>query len=293
MGRIGPGYVIASEDSSFEVIKAHYERDIAPNELLIISKNGLDSRLIYENEKSAHPCFCEYELGYFSRPHSRVFGIPVYAFREELGRCLGNRFGHLVKPEDIVSYIPESANFYAKGFTRSVHKELTDLLVRMHSDRSFIQENLRVVEDTLRRKFGFLRDKAKEILKHNPNARLWLVDDSMVRGSTAKKMTKIFRELGFQWIGWLFGEPPLLGQCQKGIDMLSRGGSLIASRHLKNGNMPDCASIAAEIGSDFVGYTSLEDLYGAVESFSSKVGFDRKDFCFGCFENREPIWGKW
>jgi len=292
LGRLGSGYVVASENSTFEMIKASYERDISPNELLVISKRGLNSQLIDDN--TALPlCMCEYELGYFSRPHSKVFGIPVYAFREELGRRLASRFGHEIHPSDVISYIPESANFYAQGFAKSINRDLTVLLIRLHSTRSFIQENPQVIESTLRRKFGFLRDKAEEILRRNPDTRLWLIDDSVVRGTTARRITRVFKTLGFKWIGWLFGEPPILGPCSKGIDMLSQGGSLIAPRYLKSGIMPDCAGIAREIESEFVGYLPLVDLYDAVSYFGRRVNISRKDFCFGCFENREPIWGKW
>lgn len=292
LGCLGSGYVIASEDSAFEMIRASYERDIKHNELLVISNKGLVSHSIDE-DTTLPLCMCEYELGYFSRPHSKVFGIPVYEFREELGRRLASRYGHLIKPGDVISYIPESANFYAQGFARSIHHDLTILLIRLRSTRSFIQENITVIEDTLRRKFGFLRHKIEEILKCNPEAKLWLVDDSSVRGTTARKITRVFKEMGFKWVGWLFGEPPLLGRCDKGIDMLSRGGSLIAPKYLKSGLLPDCAGIAKEVESEFVGYLPLIDLHDTINYFGKKVGFSRKDFCFGCFENREPIWGKW
>lgn len=288
LGKLDSGYVVASENSAFERIGAFFERDILPNELLVISKDGLNSQLIDADRKPSSLCMCEYELGYFSRPHSKVFGIPVYAFREKLGYCLGKRYGHLINPGDILSYIPESANFYAKGFSKAIDRDLTTLLVRLHSDRSFIQESPEVIEDTLRRKFGFLRDKAAVILKRNPDRRLWLIDDSMVRGNTARRITRVFRELGFKWIGWLFGEPPLLGPCGKGIDMLSLGGSLIAPKHLKSGILPDCVGIASETEADFVAYLPLQDLHDTTALFARSVGFSKNDFCFGCFEKRGP-----
>lgn len=286
LGRFGGGYVVASENSAFEIIDATYERDILPGEILIIFSDGsLSSDKIYEDTMVMPLHQCVYENIYFSLPSSETFGIPVDEFRNELGRRSAKHFGCLIKPGDIVTNVPDSSNAYADGFCKAIGCELTEIMLRRHSTRSFTQESQAVIEDTLRRKFSFFKSRIKKILRQNPDARFWIIDDSIVRGNTARKIARVLRKLGVRFIGILSGAPPIMGPCKKGINM----GQLIASRHVISGTNPDTRSIAAEIEVNFVGYQPLQDVYEAVKVF----GKDPKDFCFGCFENKEPIWSKW
>ncbi|MDP3696691.1 MAG: hypothetical protein Q8R55_01510, partial [Candidatus Taylorbacteria bacterium] len=113
LGTLGEGYVLASENSAFETVEASYLRDILPGEILVISEAGLVQNWIHENDKLAPLRQCIYENIYFSLPTSEVFEIPVGDFREALGASLAKRFGHLIKPSDIITYVPDSANFFA------------------------------------------------------------------------------------------------------------------------------------------------------------------------------------
>jgi len=295
LGKLNGGFILASENSTFERIRgAIYERDISPNELLIISRDGMQSELIDVDIKVPSLCQCIYELGYFSRPNSRVFRIPVYRFREELGRRLAKRYGNLVRPGELLSYIPESAKFYAQSFARAIGFDLTELIIRTKVERSFIQENQEVVNDTLRSKFGFMNDRISEILKHEPDIKLHLIDDSQVHGNTTRRITRVFREFGFKSINWYYAEPPLLGPCHKGIDMIGPGRELIAPKYLKIGNkMPDCQALAIAIEADSVNYLPLQDLYETASFLGQENGFSTEDYCFGCFDNRDPIWLAW
>ncbi len=290
LGRLGGGYVVASENSAFEVINAVYERDILPGELLVISQNSLFSHPIYDHEDVLPLKQCIYELEYFSLPTSETFGISVSQFRKELGNTLAKEFGHLITPDDIITNVPDSSNTFAEGFCQAIHRELTTTILRRHSTKSFTQESQAVIEDTLRRKFSFLQSGIKDILKQNPNTRFWIIEDSIVRGNTGRKIIRVFRGLGVRWVGVLSGVPPLIGPCKKGIDMEGKDGSkLIAAQHILHGIVCDPRAVAAEVEANFVGYQSLQGVYDAVRSF----GKDPDNFCHGCFENREPIWGKW
>ncbi len=290
LGKIGPGYVIASENSAFQRARATYERDILPNELLVISKDGPSQYSIADHDELRPLKQCNYELDYFSLPTSRTFGIPVSEYRLAIGQLAAKRLGHLIKPGDIITYVPDSAKFFAEGFCKAINRELATLIIRLHSTRSFIQESLVVVEDTLRRKFSFMLDEVDKILKSNPKARLWVIDDSIVRGSTSRKIIRAFRDMGFSWIGWVSAISPLIGPCHKGIDMPGKEGKLIAAKFIKDGDItPDCQMIASDIEANFVGYLPLTDMYDLIRTF----GKNPDDFCFGCFENRDPVWEKW
>lgn len=290
LGRLGGGYVVASENSAFEVINAIYERDIEPGEIVIISQNSIDSFRINDDAKPAPLFQCIYEQGYFSLPTSEVFGIPVVEFRKELGRRLAKHYSDLIKPDDIVTYVPDSSNMFAEGFCEALDRKLITILLRRHSSgRSFTKESQAVIEETLNVKFSFLRSVIKNKLKEDPDVRVWIVDDSIVRGNTIRKIIRVLRNFGFKFIGVLSGMPPLLGDCGKGINIRGMTGKLIAAKHIISGLSVDSKSIAADIEANFVGYQPLADLRATVKSF----GKEPDSFCYGCFENREPIWGKW
>lgn len=290
LGRLGGGYVVASEDSAFEVVNAIYERDIEPGEIVIISPHSIDSYRINDDSVPQNLYQCIYEQGYFSLPTSEIFGIPVVEFRKELGRCLVSHYGGLIKPTDIISYVPDSSNAFAEGFCDELGRKLITILLRRHSSgRSFTKESQIVIEETLSVKFSFLRSVIKKLLKNNPDVRIWLVEDSIVRGNTIRKIIRVLRSFGIKFIGVLSGMPPLLGDCGKGINMKGMEGKLVAAKYMASDLSVDFRSVAADVEANFVGYQPLADLYATVRHFGKNPG----DFCYGCFENREPIWGKW
>ncbi|OGN09121.1 MAG: hypothetical protein A3J46_05200 [Candidatus Yanofskybacteria bacterium RIFCSPHIGHO2_02_FULL_41_11] len=290
LGRLGGGYVVASENSAFEVVNAVKERDVEPGEIVIISQHSVESCRINADAISEPLFQCIYEHGYFSLPTSEVFGIPVVEFRKELGRRLANHYGGLVKPNDIVTYVPDSSEAFADGFCEALGHKLTKILLRRHSSgRSFTKESQVVIDETLNVKFSFYRSVIEKILEENPDARFWIVEDSVVRGSTIRKIIRVLRGFGVKFVGVLSGMPPLIGDCGKGINMRGMTGKLIAAKHIIKGSEVDCRSVAAEAEANFIGYQSLAELYLVVKSFSE----DPKHFCYGCFDGTEPVFGKW
>lgn len=290
LGRLGGGYVVASENSAFEVVNAIYEKDVEPGEIVIISQHSINSYQINKDSIPAPLFQCIYEQGYFSLPTSEVYGIPVVEFRKELGRRLANHYGDLIRSDDIITYVPDSSNAFAEGFCEALGRKLTTILLRRHSSgRSFTKESQVIIEETLNVKFSFLRSVVKKLLEEDPDVRVWIIEDSIVRGNTVRKIIKVLRSFGIKFVGVLSGMPPLLGDCGKGINMKGMEGKLIAAKHVISGLSVDAMSVAADVEANFVGYQPLGDLYAAVKHFSKDPG----DFCYGCFENREPIWGKW
>src|SRR3989338_258393 len=298
--KVGSGYAVASEDVAFEKIGAEYIRDIAPGEILIISNEGLQTELIYGEDVFGPLYQCVYELVYFSDPTSKIFGVQVSGFREILGSLLAKQYGHLISPHDVVTYIPDSAKFYGEGFCNTLNRRLDTIILRTHATRSFIQEKQVIREDALRRKLNFMKHGIEEILTRNPFTRFWFVDDSIVRGNVSRKIIsafkkiagKILKSMGYThdvWVGWISAAPALLGPCQKGIDMPGKEGKLVAPQFLNSGFDVDTESMAKYLDCNFVGYSRLTDLYDAVRFLGKRT----EDYCFGCFENRDPIWNKW
>lgn len=283
LGKLGDGYIVASENSAFETVHGEFIREIAPNELLVISKNGIQRHYVDPFPVISSSVFdrsrhCIFENIYFSFPTSTVFGIPVDDFREGLGKKAAKRFGHLVSKEDVVLNPPDSSNLFNDGFCEELSRHSKKILLRRHHiGRSFTKESEHAREETLRRKFSI---RAKKVTRK----KIWLLDDSVVRGKTSKRLVRSLRNNGAQWVGIIASCPPLNGPCHKGIDMEE----LIATKHTVNGQI-DIDGIRKEIEADFLGYLTFEDIFEVIKSFKK----DPENFCFGCFQNKEPIWNKW
>ncbi|MBI2591676.1 MAG: amidophosphoribosyltransferase [Candidatus Brennerbacteria bacterium] len=273
-------YFIASEDCAFEIINAKFIREIEPGEMLIISKQGLESQKLLENgvNKLHH---CVFENIYFSFPSSTVFNIPVAEFRETLGKIAAQRYGYLVKEEDIIVPVPDSAKYFADGFCKFLKKPPDGALVRHHTTvlKSFTQadQNSRV-EAT--------RDKISMIKRMIEGKRILLMEDSIVRGNASRKLIKGLKANGAADVKMLVSSPPIIGPCEKGI---GHNENLIAAKYLDNEKNPDIEAIRKEIGADFLAYLTIDDLKNAIKEFRGNPNH----FCFGCFEGREPIWEVW
>lgn len=279
LGKIGDGFVVASEDSAFEVVGADFLREIKPGELLVISENGIEEYTLKGLAPRGGLCQCVYEGVYFSFPTSNIFGFSVSAFREELGRLAERRFGHLVRPGDVIINIPDSSNSFLDGFCKSLGVYPERAIVRRHSMRSFTQDNQAKRDEAVRKKHS--RDTRRIVGK-----RVWVLDDSVVRGTTSRKINRMLRAGGAEWIGYILSCPPIIGHCRKGIDFSE---NLIAAQNLTDEGLPDIERVKEFIEADFLGYLDLSDLKSAVRN----MGLVPENFCYGCFENREPIWNMW
>ena len=280
LGKIGEGWLIASEDVAFETVDGITIREIHPGELLVISKNGLASHTIpLRRDEIPKPYRCVFELAiYFSFPNSHPFGLEAGLAREELGRIMARKMGHLIREEDVLTGVPDSANAFLDGFSEELMKFPKRAVIRKHSYRSFTQANRVRRERTVRKKFSFSPRKVR-------GKRVWVLDDSLVRGHTARKVVRALRKHGAIWVGVISSAPPIIGPCRKGIDFDE---GLVATAHLTQG-VPDIEKIREEIEADCLIYAELEDLRTALRACNS----DPRAYCYGCFEGRDPVFNAW
>ena len=248
-------HLVASESCAFDINEADFVRDIEPGEILFIDRNGFDKRIIEKRERLGQ---CIFELVYFARPDSKVFGYCVSRVKKNLGRQLARESS---TEADIVIPIPDAANHAALGYSYE-SKILFDIgLVRSHYvGRTFIQPGSEL------REFG-----AK--LKFNPDSdiiegkRVIVVDDSIVRGNNASKVVGMLRRKGAREVHVKVTFPPWERHCDKGIDT-KEDHELIA-------NMYDMEGIRKKIGCDTVQYLSLEGLMKSIPNSENK-------FCIHC-----------
>jgi amidophosphoribosyltransferase len=255
-------YVIASETCAFDLIGAMYVRDIEPGEVIIIGEHGLSS-LRLNNAKKA---FCVFELIYFSRPDSNIFGgVNVNEMRKEFGRQLARES----KTEaDLVIPVPDSGVPAAIGFSEESRIPFDFGLIRNHYvGRTFIEPKHSI------RHFG-VKIKLNPVRKLLEGKRLVVIDDSIVRGTTSKKIVKMLREGGgAKEVHLKISSPPTIGPCFYGIDTPTRQ-ELIASTHVLE-------EIRKYVTADSLAYLSLEGL--------KKIIPDPHNYCTACFDNHYPI----
>ncbi len=256
-------YVVASETCAFDLIGATYIRDIEPGEILIINEQGLESLKIFHNQRRA---FCVFEFIYFARPDSNIFGgINVNEMRKEFGRQLARES----KIEaDLVIPVPDSGVPAAIGFSEESKIPFDFGLIRNHYvGRTFIEPKHSI------RHFG-VKIKLNPVRKLLEGKRLIVIDDSIVRGTTSKKIVKMLREGGgAKEIHLKISSPPTIGPCFYGIDTPTRR-ELIASTHLLD-------EIKKYVTADTLSYLSLEGL--------KKIVPDSKNYCTACFDCNYPI----
>lgn len=246
LGRLGDAHVLASESCAFDLIGAEFIRDVEPGEVVICGRDGsLNSRRLTSEVKNPRPCI--FELIYFARPNSFVDGESVYEIRKRLGRTLAQESP---VEADLVSPIPDSGVPSAIGFAQESHVGYEMALIRSHySGRTFIQPDQKI------REMGVAR-------KHSANAgvvkgkRVVLVDDSLVRGTTSKKIIEMIRDAGAKEVHLRIACPPIIHPDFYGIDTPSRE-ELMASSHTVE-------EMRKVIGADSLAFLSLDGLYQAL-----------------------------
>jgi len=261
IGQLNDSYVVASETCAFDLINAEYIRDIEPGEVVRIEGKSMDSQMPLQKEK---PAFCEFEHIYFSRPDSLVFGRTVNTSRREMGKRLAQE--HSVDA-DVVVPVPDSGVSAAIGYSQESGIPLEFGLIRNHYvGRTFIEPKQSI------RNFGVKvkLNPVREILR---DRRVVLIDDSIVRGTTSRKIVGLIRAAGAKEIHMRITAPPIIAPCFYGIDIPTRS-ELIASTK-------SVGEICAFIGADSLGYLSLE-------SVLQSVG-DKRQYCSACFTDRYPI----
>jgi len=256
-------YIVASETCAFDLIGAMYVRDIEPGEVLIIGEDGIRSMRLLNSTRKA---FCVFEFIYFSRPDSNIFGgVNVNEMRKEFGRQLARES---MTEADIVIPVPDSGVPAAIGYSEESKIPFDFGLIRNHYvGRTFIEPKHSI------RHFG-VKIKLNPVRKLLEGKRVIVVDDSIVRGTTSKKIVKMVRESGgAKEVHLKISSPPTIGPCFYGIDTPTRQ-ELIASSHLVE-------EVRKYVTADSLSYLSLEGLKGIIP--------ESHNYCTACFDNYYPI----
>jgi amidophosphoribosyltransferase len=256
LGRLDASWVVASETCALDLMEAKPERDVEPGELVVISDAGLRSiRAFPAGEKLQ----CVFEYVYFARPDSVLWGRNVHTARKELGRQLARE--HPAEA-DIVIPVPDSGTSAALGYSEESGTPFELGLIRNHYvGRTFIEPKQGI------RHFG-VKVKLNPMREMLEGRRIVVVDDSIVRGTTSRKIVKMIRSAGARSVHVRISSPPIQWPCYYGIDTPTRK-ELIGSSH-------SVEEICRYLGADSLGYLSLDGMLKA-------TGSDPAHFCHACF----------
>ncbi|MBE0477577.1 amidophosphoribosyltransferase, partial [Candidatus Aerophobetes bacterium] len=261
LGSSGSSYLLASETCAFDLVGATYIREIKPGEMVIIDQQGIKSYTIKEPKKLSQ---CIFEHIYFARPDSIVFGETAHTVRGKMGKTLARE--HPAKA-DLVIPVPDSGISAALGYAQQSRIAYSMGLTRNHYvGRTFIQPLQFVRDMEVKIKLNPIRDVLKD-------KKIVLVDDSIVRGTTSKKIIGILREAGAKEIHFRISSPPIKFPCFFGIDTPVRR-ELIASTH-------SVEKIRKMVGANSLAYLSLEGLLSCVEK--------PENYCTACFSGKYPL----
>ncbi|MFQ5736418.1 MAG: amidophosphoribosyltransferase [Thermodesulfobacteriota bacterium] len=262
LGRLKDAWVVASETCAFDLIEAEYVRDIEPGEIVVIDKTGMAS---YKPFPKVPYKPCVFEFIYFARPDSTIFGANVYEVRKNLGARLA--IEHPVEA-DMVIPVPDSGVPAAIGYALQSGIPFEKGIVRNHYvGRTFIEPKDSIRHFGVKIKLNAVRDVIK-------GKRVVIVDDSIVRGTTSRKIIKMVRAAGAKEVHMRISSPPTVCPCYYGIDTPCKE-ELIASTQ-------SVSDINAYITSDTLGYLSVEGLYRAVAEAGG-------GFCDACFTGKYPV----
>ena len=262
LGRLDDAWVVCSETCAMDLIGATYERDVEPGEIVIISADGLKSIKPFPPAPLAH---CIFEHVYFARPDSYVFGRSVNDVRTELGRVLARE-----QPiqADVVVPVPDSGVCAAMGFHEESGVPLRMGLIRNHYvGRTFIQPQQSI------RHFG-VKVKLNPVRSILNGKRVILVDDSIVRGTTSRKIVRMVRAAGAREVHVRISCPPTISPCFYGVDT-PRKSELIGATHT-------IEEIREFLEADSVAYLSLEGMLSAVKS-------EKSSYCTSCYTGVYPV----
>lgn len=262
LGRLGDAWVIASETCAMDLIGATHVRDIEPGEVVVIGTHELKSIKPFASAQRAQ---CIFEHVYFARPDSYVFGESVNEVRTEFGRRLARESG---VPADVVVPIPDSGVCAAIGYSEAAGVPMRMGLIRNHYiGRTFIQPQQSI------RHFG-VRVKLNPVRSILEGKRVVLVDDSIVRGTTSRKIVRMVRSVGAREVHMRISCPPTISPCFYGVDT-PRTSELIAATHTLE-------EIRKYLDADSVAYLSLDGLTGAVPD-------GRHSYCTSCYTGVYPV----
>jgi len=262
LGSLGTGHVVASETCAFDLLGATLIRELQPGEFIRIHEGRVETLTPLRPKPVSR---CIFELVYFARPDSLVFGQSVDGVRRELGRQLARE--QPVHHGEVVFSVPDSSNAMALGYSETSGIKLEHALIRNHYvGRTFINPTQSVRVAKVRIKFNPVR----EVIEGRS---VVVVDDSLVRGTTSKGLVQMIRAAGAREVHLRLASPPITGPCHYGIDTPRRE-ELIGATHTVE-------EIRAFLGVDSLGYLSLEGMHKAV------AGTTR--YCNACFSGAYPV----
>jgi amidophosphoribosyltransferase len=261
LGKLKDAWCVASETCAFDLIDAVYVREIKPGEMLVIDENGLHSSMPFEVKPQS---VCTFEHVYFSRPDSIIFGKSVNESRHKMGKQLA--IEHPVDA-DLVVPVPDSGVAAAVGFSRESGINFRHAIIRNHYvGRTFIEPSQSI------RSFG-VRLKLNPVKDLINGKKIVLIDDSIVRGTTSKKIVEMVREAGAKEVHMRISCPPTVSPCYYGVDT-PRKADLIAAQMTTD-------EVCRFIEADSLGYLSLEGMLDA-------IGFERNTSCVACWNGKYP-----
>ncbi len=262
LGKYKRSYVVASESCAFDAIGAEFIRDVKPGEIIVISKDKLKS---IQTPISLESALCIFEFIYFARTDSIIDGISVYMARKDAGKRLARE--HPVEAELVIG-VPDSGTTAALGYAEASGIPFGEGLIKnRYVGRTFIRPSQSAREQEVRIKLNALRKTVK-------GKRIVMIDDSIVRGTTSKKIVEMLRLAGAKEVHMRISSPPVCFPCYFGIDTPSKEQLIGASYNVDE--------IRRIIGADSLGYLSIEGLLKTVEGSGCR-------FCLGCFDCKYPM----
>ena len=262
LGKLDGAYIVASETCVMDLIEAEFIREVEPGELILINDQGIQSFFPFNKAETKH---CVFEHIYFARPDSFIFGEHVYTARKNMGRAMAQESPADV---DIVVPVPDSGVVSAMGFAEESGIPFEMGLIRNHYvGRTFIEPQSQI------RHFG-VKLKLNAVKKIIAGKRVAIIDDSIVRGTTARKIVQMLRDAGAKEIHLRISAPPILHSCFYGIDTPTKE-ELIAHTH-------DLEETRQYLAADSLAYLSLEKMMEVLEN-------GKKKFCSACFDGNYPI----
>ncbi len=269
MGRMPAGagvlqdtVLFASESTAFDLVGAVFERDVEPGELVVVGPEGVES---IRYAAPVQPASCIFEHVYFSRPDSIIFGRPVDKSREELGRQLARESA---VPADVVVPVPDSGMHAAMGYAAESGLPFRLGLIRNHYvGRTFIEPEQRVRDFGVKLKLNAVRSVLE-------GKRVVLIDDSIVRGTTSRKIVRMIRNAGAREVHMRISCPPIISPCFYGVDTPSKKQLIAANKPI--------AEICEFIGADTLHYLSLDGLRAACGDGETTT------YCTACYTGKYP-----
>ena len=262
MGELNNSIVFASETCAFDVIGATYKRDVKPGEIIEVSQNGITTHRLENDVKES---LCIFEFIYFSRPDSHIFEDSVFKVRFRLGEILAEEHP---ADADLVMGVPDSSLVAAQGFAKASGIPYMKGMIRSHYiGRTFIEPKQRIRDFGARIKYNVIEEVVKD-------KRIVVVDDSIMRGTTAKKIVNMFRRKGAKEVHLRISSPPTRFPCYYGIDIPTSKELLASALSVK--------TIEKELEVNSLGYLSIEGMLKAVNTH-------KNNFCLACFNGDYPV----